>query len=172
MPENIYKSAMWGNIVQLQKELQQSTVEEINKKEKGMKLSPLALAVQMVQVESVKMLLAYGADPNTENVYGQTPLFYVGEKQPVEHDTPEQRFKIAQMLLDAGADINHCDHSNNQPLWIAVFYLKGEMDLPLVKLFLERGANIYNKNKANRSPLDFAKQVGYSPVINLLEKYR
>ena len=81
---------------------------------------------KMVQVESVKLLLAYGADPNTENVYGQTPLFYVGEKQPVDHDTPEQRLKIAQMLLDAGADINHCDHSNNQPLWIAVFYLKGE----------------------------------------------
>ena len=169
MKDRLFKSAIRGDIVQLEKVLKKSTLKEINEKEKGMGLSTLAFAVLQVQVESVRLLLKYGADPNSVNKYGQTPLFDVGERQPVDHDTPEQRNAIASLLLDAGADIHHCDSGRCQPLWKAVFYCRGLNDLPLIKLFLEKGANPNHINNGEMTPLAFAKRVGFSPLIELLE---
>lgn len=80
MKESLYKSAIRGDIEQLERVLKESSVEDINEKEKGLHYSTLALAVSQVQVESVKLLLKYGADPNSTDKKGKTPLFYIGDR--------------------------------------------------------------------------------------------
>ncbi|WP_222127424.1 ankyrin repeat domain-containing protein [Bacillus sp. X1(2014)] len=40
----------------------------------------------------------------------------------------------------------------------------------MVELFMKYNPDTTTKNKAGRSPLDFAKQVGNDKLVNLLEK--
>jgi ankyrin repeat protein len=167
---DIIKFAIRGDVKGLENLLKNSSLETINEKESGLGLSALAFAVQMVRVECVKLLLEYAADPNTMNRYGKTPLFYVGEEQPVDHDTPEKRKEIARLLLDYKADINVCDDINNQALFYVVFHVRGQVgNLPLAELFLKYGADPNHKNAAGNSPLDFAKKVEDAKLIELLE---
>lgn len=74
--------------------------------------------------------------------------------------------EIAELLLQKKAQINIIDKYGNNPLWVAVFNAHG--DYRMVKLFLKYNANIQNKNRANRSPLDFAKQINDLDLVNIL----
>ncbi len=53
-------------------------------------------------VDMVKALLAYGADPNARNVYGSTPLMWAFSGKAKREASPE----IVETLLRAGADPN------------------------------------------------------------------
>jgi ankyrin repeat protein len=66
--------------------------------------------------------------------------------------------------LKQKGQLNISDNYGNQPLWTAVFNVKGKDDrLPLVELFLMYNADKNHKNKAGKSPLDFTLQVKYEP---------
>lgn len=170
---DIMDFAIRGDLIGLENILKNSCTKEINEKESGLSLSALAYAVLSVQVGSVELLLKYGANPNSTDKKGKTPLFYVGEKQPADNDNAEKRKEIAQLLLNYKADVNVCDIISNQALFYAVFHVKGEDEnLPLIELFLEHGADPNHKNKAGNSPLDFAQKVNNKKLIKLLEKYR
>ena len=80
-------------------------------------------------------------------------------------------FEIAKLLLQKQAEINVYDYYGNNPLWYAVFEANKTEDYRMVKLFLEHGADIHHKNKADRSPLDFAKKVNDTALINLLTQF-
>ncbi|MCD7971720.1 MAG: ankyrin repeat domain-containing protein [Candidatus Azobacteroides sp.] len=169
--EKLIKPAVRGDILQLEERLKKSTSREINRKEKGLHYSILAFAVRQVQVESVRLLLKYGADPNSEDRDGKTPLFYAGEPQPVPHDSMEKRLEIAHLLVEAGANVNHADKDHNRPLWTAVFYVRGKEEyLSFVQFLLEKGADPNLVNVAGKSPLMFAEQVGNLPLIELLRQ--
>ena len=161
-----------GDLNGLENVLKNSSINSINKKEPGLWHSALATAVLMEKVESVELLLKYGANPNSLDKKGKTPLFYVGEEQPIEHDSAEKRKQIAQMLLVYNADINICDIIKNQALFYVVFHVRGkDENLPLVELLLKYGANPNHKNVAGNSPLDFAKKVNNKKLIDILESY-
>lgn len=51
-------------------------------------------------------------------------------------------------------------------LWYAVF--NANNDYRLVKLLVRYGADALSKNNAIRSPLDFAKQIKDTEMINIL----
>jgi len=81
-------------------------------------------------------------------------------------------FEIANMILRRNGKLNIADDYGNEPLWTAVFNVKGKDDrLALVELFLIYKADKNHKNKAGRSPLDFAIQIKYEPLLQLLNKY-
>ncbi len=78
-------------------------------------------------------------------------------------------FEVAEAIIEAGGRLDIADSYGNQPLWTAVFNVKGKNDrLPMVRLFLANGADKNHKNFAGKSPYDFAKQVGDAPLISLL----
>ncbi|MFP5131252.1 ankyrin repeat domain-containing protein [Phocaeicola coprocola] len=73
---------------------------------------------------------------------------------------------MAKLLLQKKAQINIIDRYGNNPLRVAVFNAYG--DYRIVKLFLKYNTNIQNKNRVNRSPLDFAKQINDLDLVNIL----
>ncbi len=124
----------------------------------------LHIAILKKNVLIVDMLLAKGVNVNHQNKDGKVPLHYVAENNLLE---------VAKKLLRHGAKLDKEDKFGNQPLWVAVFSAADgdSVKLPLVELYLKHGADKKHKNNAGRSPLDFANQVKFAPLLEVLNKY-
>jgi ankyrin repeat protein len=110
----------------------------------GGALTPLVYAVRSNDLESVKVLLAAGADVNQVTGYGWSPLLVA---------TQNRYYKLGAYLLDHGADVNLANKGAWTPLYLATDnrniesgdypVRKGDMDhLDYIKLLLDKGANV------------------------------
>jgi ankyrin repeat protein len=110
----------------------------------GGALTPLVYAVRANDLESVKVLLAAGADVNQVTGYGWSPLLVA---------TQNRYYKLGAYLLDHGADVNLANKGLWTPLYLATDnrniesgdypVRKGDMDhLEFIKLLLAKGANV------------------------------
>jgi ankyrin repeat protein len=124
-------------------------------------------------VTAVQNLLNAGADVNAREHEGETPLMYAAVAGKTE---------VVKLLLDRGADINAVSLNNETALaravgvnsttplscyWIVapifeksisrdgppLIYAAGNDDLKMVKLLLERGANVNSRDKDGYSAL-------------------
>ena len=107
-------------------------------------------------LQKVNVLLDAGADPDAADRQGFTPLHFAAQQWSVE---------AAQILLDRGADVDPSDTYGNSPLWTAVFNSNGRG--ALIELLRSRGANPLRANKAGRTPLGLARQMGHAGVVQL-----
>ncbi len=94
--------------------------------------TPLHFAAEKSE-DLTKFLLDNGADVNSKNKYGETPLFEVVDQ------------KIAEMLLAKGAEINKEGRDGETPLFNAVY--RGNKEL--VKILLDHGAQVNVQKKNN-----------------------
>ena len=133
--------------------------EDINQFEYGRSAIHSTILTNAVAAGSV--LISRGINLNLQDKpSGATALHYCAVYN---------RFEIANLILKAGGRLDIADNHGNQPLWTAVFNVKGKSErLPLIRLFLENGADKNHKNFAGRSPYDFAKQIRDSNLIFLL----
>jgi uncharacterized protein len=110
----------------------------------GGALTPLVYAVRANDLESVKVLLAAGADVNQVTGYGWSPLLVA---------TQNRYYKLGAYLLDHGANVNLANKGAWTPLYLATDnrniesgdypVRKGDMDhLDFIKLLLDKGANV------------------------------
>jgi ankyrin repeat protein len=110
----------------------------------GGALTPLIYAARSNDVESVKVLLAAGADVNEVSGYGWSPLLVA---------TQNRYYKLGAFLLERGADANLANKGGWTPLYLATDnrniengdypVRKGDMDhLDFIKLLLDKGANV------------------------------
>ena len=90
---------------------------------------------------------------------GATPLHYAASDNDAES---------LRALLEGGADVSATDKHGNTPLWTAAFNARQKH--ALVKLLLAKGADPTHKNKAGRSPLDFANTINDQDMVALLSK--
>jgi len=101
-------------------------------------------AARSNDVESVKVLLAAGADINQTTGYGWSPLLVA---------TQNRYYKLGAFLLDHGADPNLANKGGWVPLYLATDnrniesgdypVRKGDMDhLDFIKLLLDKGAKV------------------------------
>lgn len=102
-------------------------------------------------------LVNRGIDINHQDNRGLAPLHYCAQ---------HGNLTIAELLLVKKADVNIKDTYGNNPLWYAVFYAHD--DYQLVKLLIKYGADAQNKNKAMRTPLGFAKEIGDTEMTSIL----
>ena len=102
-------------------------------------------------------LVDRGIDVNHQNSKGLTPLHFCAQYLNI---------CVAELLLNNKADVNATDSYGNNPLWTAVFNADG--DYRMVELLVKHGADTQHKNKANRSPLDFARQIEDADMIKIL----
>ena len=110
----------------------------------GGQLTPLIFATRANDLESVKVLLAAGADVNQTSGYGWTPLLVA---------TQNRYYKLGAYLLEHGANPNLANKGGWVPLYLATDnrniengdypVRKGDMDhLDFIKLLLDKGANV------------------------------
>ena len=95
-----------------------------------MKCYDLFRAVRYGNTEAVKYLLKTSALINAKNNLGKTPLHIACQTQRYKdfkslsyliliHQLNYNRFEIAQMLTDLGADVNIGDNRGDDPIHIA-----------------------------------------------------
>jgi ankyrin repeat protein len=110
----------------------------------GGALTPLVYAVRSDDLDSVKALLAAGADVNQVTGYGWSPLLVA---------TQNRYYRMGAYLIDHGADVNLANKGAWTPLYLATDnrniesgdypVRKGDMDhLEFIKLLLDKGANV------------------------------
>lgn len=136
--------------------------KSVNQYEQG--LSALHRACVTNSVDAVRILISSGIDLDMKDeVTGASALHYC---------CSYNYYELATMIIQAGGKVDISDNYGNQPLWTAVFNVKGDLQkLPIVELFLRNGAHKEHKNNAGRSPLDFVNQVKHMPLVELLLKY-
>jgi len=110
----------------------------------GGELTALIYAARSNDVESVKVLLAAGADVNQVSGYGWSPLLVA---------TQNRYYKLGAYLLEHGADVNLANKGGWTPLYLATDnrniengdypVRKGDMDhLEYIRLLIAKGANV------------------------------
>jgi ankyrin repeat protein len=115
----------------------------------GGALTPLHFAVRADDLDSVKALLAAGADVNETSGYGWSPLLVA---------TQNRYYKLGAYLIEHGADVNLANKGAWTPLYLATDnrniesgdypVRKGDMDhLEFIKLLIDKGANVNARMK-------------------------
>ena len=117
--------------------------------------TPLHYASSVMDLEVARVLLDCGAYVDVKDVRGRTPLLRALEPK---YYFDEGRFDIAQLLVERGADVNAQDEEYETPLHSASFHL----ELGLVQVLLDHGAQAYAENIRGQIPLDRAFDFMYS----------
>jgi hypothetical protein len=119
----------------------------------------LLYRINFGSAEDVKVLLAKGANPNARTRQGETALNVAMERNDGESE------RMAEALVEKGADMDTPDKDGTPPLIIAVKYkLTG-----VVKLMLAKGAN-YHTNAADGTPLvEYARKYGDKEMVDAIQ---
>jgi len=115
---------------------------------------------KFLDIDLVKVILASGADVNTRNEDGNTPLMLAADT--------EDSIELIDLLIKAGADVNAVDNDGWTPLLTAVV----NDNLKATKVLLDHGANINAINSDLENALIIAVKLGDSDsLIELLIKH-
>lgn len=123
------------------------------------KRSALHLAIEKKAIECVELLLKSGANPNTPQVYTETPLHTAASFGHVE---------CMQLLLNYGADVR----SQFGRRRLTALHLAAEDDyVDCVKLLLEHDAEVDARDVDDKTPLHLACLSQCSESVDVLIKY-
>ena len=129
-------------------------------------VTPLMRAADKGRIENVKLLLAAKADVNAARVSdGWTAIFWA---------LGEQHWKIADALLDAGADVKIANKNGFTPLIFAIpTFVTGGSDpnepIRVIQKIIQAGADVNAQNKRNgATALHIAADTGNHAVVKML----
>ena len=122
--------------------------------------TPLYLSVDIDNYDALIILLQYKADCNLAKKNGNTPLHIATKRN-------KESFISALLRNDANPNIVNKLYSQT-PTHLAII---NKMDEIILNEFNNNKADIYNiKDKYDKTPFDYAKDVGDQTYINLLKK--
>jgi Ankyrin repeats (3 copies)/Ankyrin repeats (many copies) len=114
----------------------------------------------------VELYLAAGVNINARDEYEQTALFVA---------VAEEKYSLATMLLEKGADPNLANDDGRTPLLVAirkdfntVDYVREPESARLVQKLLEKGANVNARDIDGTTPLEEAARIGDAETIRAL----
>ncbi len=105
--------------------------------------TPLHDAVRNIRVDTVKLLLEHGADPNAisgDVDHRSTPLHWIGACVLV--DDPQPKLAVLRLLVDAGAKLDVRDKHGGTPLDRARQYRSAELTKALRELGAKTGREV------------------------------
>jgi len=108
-------------------------------------------------IELIKLLLKHGVD-----------LFEVDKEGVSSLDIAIKfkRYDVVQLCIDSGFDINTTKRKSGiTPLMLASCF----NDIDMLKLLLENGAKIDNKDKFGMNAIEYAKKLGQTKTAEFLE---
>ena len=133
------------------------SIGDINQKPPGIlscQESPLSCGVKDYQ--KVELLLTLGADPNHENDFGKTPLYYGIEYGGLE---------VVKLLVESGADVNH-KYKKSKDLPLESLIIHGmrtplmhaaqHSNVDVLKYLLKKGADLKEIDEVGDNALDYA----------------
>ena len=155
--------------------------------------SALLLATQAGAVDAARVLIEAGADVNAKDYISDSPYLYAGAEGPLEilrmtlangadlksvnryggtaliPAAHHGHVDIVRELLNTDIDIDHV----NEPGWTALLEAVilgdgGPVHTEIVRLLLEAGADREIADNDGVTPLQHARQRGYSSMIELL----
>ena len=107
-------------------------------------------SIRNLGFDIARKLVLQGADVNSEDAEGQTPLFYFGLTQRDPDDYSVDFKSMGEFLINHGADINHRDFKGNTPLHATVENSR------ISELLVSEGADVNAKNNEGITPLHIA----------------
>ena len=122
------------------------------------------------RLETARELLHHGANPDAENIRGETPLHLVSRGQ---YGAQEVGVGVVQLLLGRTANVNAQDKCCMTPLHLACYYGR----LEIARALLCHGAGANSKNKLGQSPLHLVLEsnrsdLDYLGIVHLLLEHR
>ncbi len=108
--------------------------------------------------ELLQLLIAKGADVNTQAASGATPLFFA-----VLRDQPDD----VKFLIDKGANVNAADAYGDTILDAALHLQYGSM----IQILVDRGADVNAMDQGLHRPLTYAMQMDDHKWADLLKKH-
>lgn len=134
---------------------------DINKWEDEMGATALGMAAVGAPIyqaaDTIKQMLAMGAEVNHQNSKGETALFLVSCSKP-------SRTSVMNALIEGGADVNLATHDNTTPVSIAAQYDCCDA----VRVLFKAGADINKARDNGLNPMLSAAEKGHATVIKLL----
>ena len=113
-------------------------------------------AIQQDNTELIPGLIEGGADINTKDKYGRTPLLLATQYNNTE---------IVQLLIEKGADVN----AKNKYGWTPLLWATVNNNTKLSVLLVEKGADVNAKDNDGRTPLYWATSNNNEEIINAIE---
>ncbi len=123
--------------------------------------SPLLLAGAEGTLEILKMILGANPDFSLYNRYGGTALIPACERGHVE---------VVKTLLNTDVDINHVNYLGWTALMEAIVLSDGgPQHQEIVQLLVDAGADVTIADKDGVTPLQHARQKGFTKIAKILE---
>jgi len=116
----------------------------------------LLKAIQIHDINRVRLLLEQGADPNEK-------YFDTNSTDPLLHCAvvSDKSGELVKLLVAYGAKLDVKNHNDLTPLMYAVCY----NNIPAIRFLIEKGASIDNKDRFDRTALSIASEGDGKKVI-------
>jgi len=175
---DIHDCVMHNNLSCLKARINEG--DDINKKTKNNKITPLHYAAAYADLKTVEYLLKKGADINALDSSGNTPLLYslsfislrsahknITFKPPLNYKTEDEQIKLIEYLLNKGADVNVSSSNGKTPLH---YSLRRGMPLEIVELLVSKGASVNVRDGNGWTPLHCGAYANSERSVRLLVK--
>ena len=109
--------------------------------------------------EVAKLLIKHGAQIDSRDFEGKTPLAVAASQAHLE---------VVKLLLENGADVNSKDNYGRIPLLFALH--KGKENLEVIKLLIEKGSDVESMNNVGENLLHRAVYNGHLDILDFFLK--
>ena len=166
---NVYQAARGGSsvyltdLLQRMKTKQRKTALETKTKDGSHFVTPLIIAARNGHLNSVKILLGYGADIEARGTL-KTGIEVIEGCTPLWAAASFGRLDVVKLLIEQNADVDGRTSTGSTPLRTAV--INGHLDV--VRCLVESGADVNARNDYESTPLMAACYYGHVSVVTYL----
>ena len=152
IPEDALFKAVWTGDISTLRDMN----IDVNLKD-AVGRTPVRIAAEKGDIQTVMFLIENGADVNTTDTNGNTPLIFIVNKTG--------NLEITKHLIEKGAAVN----TQNQTGETALMYAAWRGYTDIVEFLLENRANTTLKNGHGQTALTLAESKGHSEIVKMLK---